>query len=283
MRNKKKSLILGIILVVFLLGIGYAYLTTTLSINGTTDVDSNTWSVYWDNVQVSAGSVTGTQVIQAPTISNQTTVSFHVRLKEPGEYYEFTVDAVNDGTLDAMINNVVVNNISEYLEYTFAYEDNTPLMQNQILRANSSEKYKIKVKYKDNIYSPDDLPSTDQSISFAFGVEYVQADSNAKDKPRRVMLVGLDGNNIPVSEAPLYYDQGMTWSDLIQSNYNSYYHVSYEEGVGLVMDYQRYACGNNFYSAEYSLILDGIGGNNPALNDLIGNSDYYTVGMGGAC
>ena len=50
MRNKRKTYTLGIILLVLFLGIGYAYLSTTLSINGTTDIDSNTWNVYWNNV-----------------------------------------------------------------------------------------------------------------------------------------------------------------------------------------------------------------------------------------
>ena len=86
------------------LGIGYSFLTTTLSINGTADVDANTWNIYWDNVQVKTGSVSGTQVTTAPTIdTNKTTVSFQVNLKQPGEYYEFTVDAKNDGSIDAMV------------------------------------------------------------------------------------------------------------------------------------------------------------------------------------
>ena len=58
MRKKSKfNLILIIFVIVLVLGLGYAFLTTTLSINGTTDVDSNTWNVYWDNVQVKEGSV----------------------------------------------------------------------------------------------------------------------------------------------------------------------------------------------------------------------------------
>ncbi len=86
--KKRKSLIVGIILIVLFFGIGYAYLTTTLNINGTTDVDANTWNVYWNNVLVTSGSVTGSQVTTAPTIdTNKTTVSFQVRLSKPGDFY----------------------------------------------------------------------------------------------------------------------------------------------------------------------------------------------------
>ena len=67
-------------------GIGYAYLTTTLSINGVTDVDANNWDVYFDNVVVTDGSVSGEQEIEAPTITSDTEVEFHVNLKQPGDY-----------------------------------------------------------------------------------------------------------------------------------------------------------------------------------------------------
>ena len=120
MRRKSKfNLILIIFILVLVLGLGYAYLTTTLSINGTTDVDSNTWNIYWDNVQVKEGSVTAT----TPTIdTNKTTVTFNVHLSKPGDFYEFTVDAKNDGTIDAMIETIssTINNsttIPNYLIY----------------------------------------------------------------------------------------------------------------------------------------------------------------------
>ncbi len=180
MRKRKKSLILGIILLVLVLGIGYAYLTTTLSINGITDVDSNTWNIYWDNVQVTTGSVTGAQVTTAPTIdTNKTTVSFHVRLKEPGEYYEFTVDAKNDGSIDAMIETITkTTSIPNYLRYTVTYEDETPIVENHLLAANSTEKYLIRVEYRTDI-NPGDLPTNAASIDLSFGVNYIQSDNNA--------------------------------------------------------------------------------------------------------
>lgn len=183
MRRKKKSLTFIIVLVLMFLGIGYAYLTTTLSINGVTDVDSNTWDVHFANVQVSSGSVTGDQVTQAPTIdSNETTVSYHIRLKEPGEFYEFTVDAVNGGTIDAMIesiskklNGTEITTLPAYLKYEVTYASNNQLAESHLLSANSSETYKIRVEYRTDINSTD-LPSTAQVLSLSFGVEYVQAE-----------------------------------------------------------------------------------------------------------
>ncbi len=197
MKKKKRSLILGILLMVLTLGMGYAFLTTTLAINGTTDVDSNTWNVYWDNVQVTEGSVTAS----TPTISNQTTVTFSVHLSKPGDFYEFTVDVKNSGTIDAMIESInKTTTIPNYLNYTVTYADDVPIIENQLLGANSTESYKVRVEYRTDI-NPSDLPNNSQNITLSFGVEYVQGDDNAIPVVPVIYNVSNTsftiGNNVP--------------------------------------------------------------------------------------
>lgn len=185
-RGKKRNLLLGSIIVLLGIGIGYAFLTTNLTIQGIADVDSNTWSVYFDNVQVTTGSVTGDQVTQEPTIdTNKTTINYHVRLKEPGDFYEFTVDAKNDGSIDAMIDTVVStldgSNLTElpaYLNYNVTYSNGTQIQKNHLLSAGSTLTYKVRVEYRTDI-DASALPSTAQSLNFVFSVNYVQADENA--------------------------------------------------------------------------------------------------------
>ena len=184
-KNKKQIVLVVIALIIASLAFGYAYLTTTLSINGITDIDRNSWDVYFDNVQVTDGSVSGAQVIEAPTITSDTEVEFHVNLKKPGDFYEFTIDAKNDGTIDAMINsvskklnNVEVTTLPAYLNYTVTYEDDIEIQDKHLLAAESLETYKVRVEFKKDINSSD-LPSTAQSLTLSFGVEYIQADENA--------------------------------------------------------------------------------------------------------
>ena len=186
MKKTKKHIWLAIIaIIIAALAFGYAYLTTTLSINGITDIDRNSWDVYFDNVQVTTGSVSGAQEIEAPTITSDTEVEFHVNLKKPGDFYEFTIEARNDGTIDAMINSVSkklngteITTLPAYLDYTVTYENGIDILDNHILAAESLETYKIRVEFKKNI-SASDLPSTAQSLTLSFGVEYVQADDSA--------------------------------------------------------------------------------------------------------
>ena len=182
MRIDKDNIKIILILLVVCLGIGYSYLNTELNINGTANINSANWSVYWNNVQVTDGSVEA----PTPTIdSDKTTVSYTVTLDQPGDYYEFTVDAVNAGTIDAMIetintdlNGVAMNSVPAYLDYSVTYADNVPLDEYQELLHDSTETYKIHIGYADFI-DAEDLPDENQSLSLEFTVTYKQADDNA--------------------------------------------------------------------------------------------------------
>ena len=137
LRNKKSF----IFLLILCLGIGFAFLTSNLNITGTTSVSGNKWSVYFDNVQVSEGSVEATS---EPTIdTDKTTVNYSISLDKPGDFYEFTVDAVNAGTIDAMIDSITMTSldasVTKYLSYTATYQYGKEIAQNDVLQINSTE------------------------------------------------------------------------------------------------------------------------------------------------
>ena len=174
------------VLIMLLLGIslGYALLTSNLNILGVANILNPTWDIHFENVQVKSGSVTA----PTPAIdSNQTTVSYSVTLNTPGDFYEFTVDAVNAGTIDGMIteisstlNNVeITNNLPPALEYSIKYDDGIELAKNQLLASGKSVKYKVRVGYKTDI-NPEDLPDTEETLNLTLTVTYQQADDSAQ-------------------------------------------------------------------------------------------------------
>ena len=185
MEQKSKTYIRPIVYVmisVFLI-IGYAYLTSNLTINGASLLKKATWDVHFENVQVKDGSVTGEQVTQEPEIdTDRTTVSFHVNLKKPGDYYEFTVDAVNAGTIDAMIDNYSDLELTaaqqKYLETSITYEDGEEVLVHQQLLAGDTAVYKVRIAYKLDLEA-DDLPSNPEQLDLEFSVEFVQRDNSA--------------------------------------------------------------------------------------------------------
>ena len=178
--DKDNIKILLIILVVGL-GIGYAYINSDLNINGTAQVNSANWDIHWANIQVDSGSVSAS----SPTISNQTTVNYSVILNTPGDYYEFTVDAINGGSIDAMIdtidsklNGATITTLPDYLNYTVTYGDGVELEQNHQLLHNTTEKYKVRVEYNTDI-NANQLPASNQTLNLEFTVTYRQANENA--------------------------------------------------------------------------------------------------------
>ena len=172
-RNKKSF----IFLLLLCLGVGFAFLSTQLNITGNTSVSGNKWSIYFNNVQVSEGSVDAS-VVPTTTGTNTTSLDYTVTLDKPGDFYEFTVDAVNNGTIDAMIDSITTPSIDsrvlQYVSYSATYEDGTELAQNDVLKAKKSTTYKIRVEFKKDI-EPTDLSEDDINLTLTFGVNYVQS------------------------------------------------------------------------------------------------------------
>jgi hypothetical protein len=185
-RNKKRDYLSILLLLVVGLSIGYALLQTTLTINGTSKIKGNTWDIHFANLHVTDGSVAiGTGDSAAVIQSTNTDITYTVTLNEPGDFYEFTVDAVNAGTIDGMIesvtsklNNNPITTLPAYLNYSVTYSDGVALSPNQYLKAGDSETYKVRIEFKKDI-SSSDLPTTVQTLTLDFGVVYVQADDNA--------------------------------------------------------------------------------------------------------
>ena len=182
-RQKKKYTISLLILLLLGIALGYAALNSNLSISGVSGISATTWDVHFDHIQETSGSVIPNSTTSINAAGN--TVTFNVTLSTPGDFYEFTVDAVNAGTVDAMIesfsstlNGGSISNLPDCLTYSVTYFDGVEIASNQLLAAGTAETYKVRVEFKTDI-DEDDLPDSNQTLSFAFSVNYVQANSNA--------------------------------------------------------------------------------------------------------
>ena len=181
-KNKRKLNYMILIIMILVISIGYAILSSNLNIVGSSQISAPTWDIHWENVVVKQGGVSAT----TPTIdTNKTTVNYSVTLTIPGEYFEFTVDVVNAGTIDGMVsvvsnklNNVEITTLPNYLEYKVSYDDGVDIAPNHLLASSTSEKYKVHVGYKKDI-SVSDIPATPQTLNLSFSITYVQSDSNA--------------------------------------------------------------------------------------------------------
>ncbi len=186
MKRNSRKMYLALFVLMCFLGIGYAFLQTELQINGTADFLGANWNIHFNNLVVNPNSVELSSGNTAATISESTTeVTYAITLKEPGDFYEFTVDAVNKGTIDGMVesvtskmNGVEITTLPAYMEYSVTYSDGIELAPNQYLKTGETETYKVRIGYKANI-NASDLPAQTQNKTFSFSVTYVQADENA--------------------------------------------------------------------------------------------------------
>ena len=195
--NRKKTIRISILILILLIGIGYAALKTTLKVDGTVNIDKATWDVHFENVNTTSGSVTASP---APTTNNidTTEMTYTINFTKPGDFYEFTVDIVNNGTIDAMIetisNNVYANaqsttpiTLPSYLKSTITYDNGIQMKENQLLpkkngNTKTKETIRVRIEFKKDI-SVSDLPSDgDTSVVFKFNGKFKQADANAKEK-----------------------------------------------------------------------------------------------------
>ena len=197
MKKKNRSVYI-VLIIVLLIGvtIGYAALNATLNINGRSNVSKNTWDLYFDNVVVNSDSV---GEVKTPTIENSTTVDFEVALNLPGDFYEFTVDVVNNGTIDAMIDSIeklpeLTIEQQKYFDYVIEYQSGKKVQNNQMVKAGEFVRLKVKVEYKKDVEALD-LPSDTSTLNLKFTLNYVQSDNLAVPvKDNGVFKVKVNGS-----------------------------------------------------------------------------------------
>ena len=180
MRRNKNSYMLLIIVLMIGITIGYAALNSTLNITGKSNISKNTWDVYFDNLYVTSTSVDG---VGDPIILDDTTINFEVILNIPGEKYEFYVDVINEGSIDAMVESLVkmpelTSTQDLYFNYTIEYQNGEQIQPNQLVEKNSFVRLKVKVEYDSNV-DPNDLPTEAETLNLGFRLNYIQSDDNS--------------------------------------------------------------------------------------------------------
>ena len=189
-KNKKKLITSLVILIILSIGIGYAYLTSNLSITGATEIAANTWDIHFANLVVNSDSVEATTPA-AINPSDNTSITYTVKLNRPKDFYEFTVDVVNGGTINAKIADNGVTNTSltqtqdTYVNYTVTYADGTEISAGDKLAkagttvnsvAQNVKTVKVRVEYDPTI-TPAQLNAMGENyitLDLTFAMTYVQ-------------------------------------------------------------------------------------------------------------
>lgn len=195
-KNEKKKKVL--LLLVLLLGItvGFATLSQTLNINGTSKIKGNSWDLSPDDtdpITCPQGEVctinpqtetpprdpddltpddgVATQENPNPTGSviwmDGDNVYFKHLLSVPGDTFTFNYTLTNNGTVDAKVSGVTVgplngdatNIAKDFIDYSATYDDGTAVAVGDTLAAQASVTFKVTVTYKSSVQT---LPTAEQ-------------------------------------------------------------------------------------------------------------------------
>ena len=187
-QKNKKFLALAIVLLL-LISIGYAAISATLTISGTANISATSWNVYFTNIQTTTGSVTASV---APSVSgtNTTSLNYTIVLEKPGDFYEFTVDVKNGGTINAKIaeNGVTTTTLTStqdtYINYSVTYLDGTAIQAGDKLAKSGTvvnevptdkKTIKVRAEYDPNV-TPEQLGALEEDITLnlELSLNYVQ-------------------------------------------------------------------------------------------------------------
>ena len=181
-KNTKKGINskLLLILVILLMTIGFAYLSANLGIFGTSKLLGSNYSIHWDDTSIVESGVTPT-ISAHVTDTDKKVIEFSTNLVLPGDYYEFTVDAVNDGDIDGAIKSIkqeIYNSEGEIITtptnmiYTLTYsDDTTPTIGDVLTKKTGRKKYKVRVGFDSRATT---TPTTDQTYTFKIEINYEQ-------------------------------------------------------------------------------------------------------------
>ena len=175
MDNKKNVYILILALGLLVVSIAYASLSTNIRISGTASIPNVNWNIHFDNWALdTASTVNGHQNTAVyPTVNelskslspNITKVeNLNVTLNQPGDYVKYMFEIVNDGSIDASLDNFDYNlectsgNNCSHISYSIECKDferiNNLLETHSVLEKNGGKAYcAIEIRYKDQTNS----------------------------------------------------------------------------------------------------------------------------------
>ena len=234
--------ILCIVLVsVFTLTIAYAALNAVLTIQGSAQVTSADWDIHLANPKVTSGSAT----TNVPQIKTNSTMDFTTTLNMPGDFYEFTVDIVNDGSVDAMINNVIKNpeldaSQKKYLNYEVTYQNGESITTKQTLSKGTTMPIKVRIEYRKDLVASD-LPTDQVVLDLSLTLEYIQSDGTGTSVPNNGVLkpvangdINAIGTVVTIGDQQ-FYTIGTEGDNVkLLSMYNLYVGNQYDDDNGVV-------------------------------------------------
>ena len=175
--NKRGKITLVILVLILAISIGYAALTTVLKINSNISLGKAAFAIHFDNVETVSHKAT---VVEEASITNEekTEISFNVSIPRIGDYYRFTTDIVNEGSIPGKVVSIELNGLTDSQKRLISYNvyytgTNKPIAVGDFFGPNSSKNVTVEVIYElaDDVEN-DDLPTDTLNLECEFIINF---------------------------------------------------------------------------------------------------------------
>ncbi len=141
--KKQLHILEGIMILTFIFIAGLLSITFIYHINNEKMDTSYMWNINFTNLTITEGSKEG----NINLTNNQ--LNLDLTLENEKEFYEFTLDIENNGTLGAILDEYefLIDNEKNVLTYSISYIDNKEIKKGDIIPSGSISKIKVKIDY----------------------------------------------------------------------------------------------------------------------------------------
>lgn len=141
--------------------------------NGSAENDN--WNIKFDNFKVLNDVVNSSS--SKINLLDPSRINFNVKMSDPGQYYSFEVDIVNDSKYDAKVSDICLIGLSDsqkkYINFDVVYSDGKSINANDILKSGETKRILITLRYIDNL-DISIYPDEKQSISLEYTMSFSQ-------------------------------------------------------------------------------------------------------------
>ena len=161
--RKRNKIIIGLIVIVVLMSVGYAAFQTNLNIKGTSKISSN-WDIRITNVK--EGEKTGSAESAKEPSWTELTASMEANLYEKGDAMEYEVTVENKGSLDAKLEEIITNikSNNEAIKIT-----TSGYTKGEKLYKNTSKIVKVKIEYNKEYTGTAPNTSSEVEVTLDYG------------------------------------------------------------------------------------------------------------------
>ena len=180
--GRTKALVIVVLLIVVAgLTVAFASLSSVLNINGSAYLNAAKWGIKFESlsepVKVGTATTTGTAKIEETKSAEITGIN--VGLSVPGDKVVYTVDLVNEGTINAKIDKIEKTELTEeqqrYLTFKVTDKDYNEISEGDILSKGETKRLIITIEFIKDL-TKEDLPTSTSTISLSYKLNFVQTD-----------------------------------------------------------------------------------------------------------